>query len=136
MDYHFHILVVANNPASAWVEAAARALTPLGRIYLLAEREAAVAVGQRRFDLALVDTSALEQDVADLVKVLLRHQEELPVMVVTTSPTWQRARAVFLAGAMDYVRRTFDEQKLRDMCQTAIFRRKAVARANDSSCGQ
>jgi len=132
---HRHVLIVANKPASAWIDAVSRTLAQIGEIHLVAEQDVAAVLGSCCYDLALVDTSALEQDAADLVRRLVACQDDLPVVVVTTSPTWQRARAVFLAGATDYVRRTFEEQKLRDMCQSAIFRRKGVVQTHDSPCG-
>ena len=135
MDQNCRILLVTNNPASAWVKAVTQILAQMGEIRLVWAQDTAVACQEGCYDIALIDTSALAENAADLVAELADCQDNLPIVVVTTSPTWQRAREVFLAGATDYVRRTFDEEKLRHLCQSAITRRKAVVRPNDSLGG-
>lgn len=135
MDNKFLVLVVTGNPDSSWIEMVLNSLAPIGDVHLALEQKVTPIIQTHHFDLAIIDTSTLKQPVPNLVKFLLDEQENLPILVVTTSPTWQRARAVFLAGASDYVRRTFDEKKMQSICQNAISRRKVFDETNYSFSG-
>lgn len=62
--------------------------------------------------LVIVDATVVEQ----VENEVMRLRTECParrIVVLTASPTWQRARAAFAAGAMDYLPNTLDKKELR-----------------------
>jgi DNA-binding NtrC family response regulator len=76
------------------------------------EGEARRAVTEREYALVVIDAGAVEE-AAKLTAWLLATTPDLPIVVATASPTWQRARQVLKAGASDYIRKTLDEEKTR-----------------------
>ncbi|MBV7338973.1 response regulator [Chloroflexi bacterium TSY] len=67
-------------------------------------------------DLVLIDVTAIRLDITILLRLIHDQQPELPIIVVTTSPTWQRSRQAFLAGATDYIRKSFRPERIRAAC--------------------
>lgn len=114
-----YVLIVSNHPGSSWLKAVSQALLSLAKIDIVTEHEALTKVEKKDYDLLLIDTSNIVSDVVTLVVQLHNILPDLPIIVFTLSPTWQRAREVFLAGARDYVGRTLDEEKLRKICEEA-----------------
>lgn len=111
------ILIITNNPDSLWVATVREALTPLGQVMVVLESDVPQQITARLYDLILIDASTIDTDTAVLINPLHLSQPRTPIVVNTTSPTWRRARDVFMAGATDYVRRTFDKEKILAECQ-------------------
>ena len=104
-------LLIGNPSDSIWVTILRNALYPLGQLDLTSESEASMCVQQKHYDLIIID-AAVFNDVEALVAALHRQQPTIPIVVVTSSPTWQRARRIFLAGATDYVQKSLDTNTL------------------------
>ena len=110
------IAILSNNGHSPWLKRLARLLGDLGEIEILTEcawDTAPVSV----LDLIVVDTSGLQMELAERVAWLHGRFPESPIVVLTSSPTWRRARAVLQAGAADYMRRSLEDQLLLKRCR-------------------
>lgn len=94
-------------------------LKPIGSL-IVASAEEGVPSGIEEPDgLIIIDATAVER--ADRLVARLRlERPERRIVVVTASPTWQRARAVFEAGAMDYLPKTLNAYELREAFQQAL----------------
>ncbi len=117
MQKRKNVAIIGNNVHSLWVTAVRDALTNWGTVRLWPENEALANPQEKSPDLLLVDASTLETDTVQFVTLLNRAHPYTPIIVATTSPTWRRARDILLAGATDYVRRSFNKQVILDRCQ-------------------
>lgn len=54
------------------------------------------------------------------MKQLRAERWERRIVVLTASPTWKRARAVFEAGAMDYLPKTLTMMEMREAFQQSL----------------
>jgi DNA-binding NtrC family response regulator len=106
------ILLVGSKPDSGWIGTLQESLTPWGELQVAAERDGLSSIRGHTFDLIILDAAVID-DLVVLVQEIRRESPTVPVVVVTNSPTWQRARQVFTFGASDYVRKSFDPGTLR-----------------------
>ena len=104
-------LLIAPSPDDTWVTILRNALNSLGQLESISESEIAFRILQEHYDLIIIDAVVLDDSEA-IIASLHQKQPNTPIVVVTTSPTWQRARRVFLAGATDYIRKSLDADKL------------------------
>lgn len=102
-----------------WTQILTRALEPLGALQVGAERDADVLLRSTTFDLIIVDTSGVEQ-VPRLIERIRTEQPDARVVIMTASPTWTRAREAFLAGAIDYTRKSLDPGEIASVIQAAL----------------
>lgn len=114
------LFILTKNTASPWVTAVVAAIQPLGDVTVYGEEELWPVLATTPPDLLLLDASSFAQDVVKLVEQLHQQQRKMPIIVASTSPTWQHARAVLLAGASDYIRHTFDAVQVRQTCGEAM----------------
>jgi DNA-binding NarL/FixJ family response regulator len=105
------ILHIGNPADTTWITILRNALTPLGQLDSISKPEIPLHVQQKHYDLIIIDAATLN-DVETLVTALHQQEPNIPIVVVTTSPTWQRARRVLLAGAADYIRKSLDTDSL------------------------
>lgn len=111
--------VLSNNDQSPWLKRLAEVLGSLGTVTIFSEGAFSEDVG-RRFDLLVVDTSGLQMELAERVGWLHGRFPTVPIVVLTSSPTWRRARAVLQAGASDYMRRSMEDDMLLERCRSLI----------------
>lgn len=104
-------LLIGNQPDLAWTATLKEALQPLGQLYFASAADAIRRVEEQAFDMVVIDAGTVDQ-VADFVRPLRMAGPALLIVVVTASPTWQRARQVILAGANDYIRKSSDAETL------------------------
>lgn len=114
------LFILTKNTASPWVTAVVAAIQPLGDVTVYGEEELWPVLATTPPDLLLLDASSFAQDVVKLVEQLHQQQGKMPIIVASTSPTWQHARAVLMAGASDYIRHTFDAVQVRQTCAEAM----------------
>lgn len=114
------IIIVSNQPESPWLITTVDALQSLGVSHVFSEQAVFNQISMKTCDLILIDASSIDADLVEMVKLLCSKYYKKPIVVVTTSPTWRRAKEIILAGAADYVPRTFDKKKIVDLCQNAI----------------
>jgi DNA-binding NarL/FixJ family response regulator len=106
------VLAVSGDGGSSWVRALEHALGSSSTLEVVSEREAWALGGETHCDLILLDAAAVSGEVPALVAHLRQAWPDLPIVVVATSLTWQRARQVLLAGASDYVRKSLDKETI------------------------
>jgi DNA-binding response OmpR family regulator len=94
-----------------WCRLLREALAPLGSLDIQRESTALRCLSQNCYDLIIVD-AATTDDVPQLVCHLRDRQPKTRIIVASASPTWQRARVAFQAGAMDYIRKSLSKKEL------------------------
>lgn len=114
------ILAVGTSEEAAWLQTVSEAVRSLGEITFNTMETAFSELKSTPYDLIIIDATAIGDDMVDLVAQFHTARPCTPILVATTSPTWQRARQAFQAGAADYIRKTFNQQKLLTMCRDLI----------------
>lgn len=115
----YSFLLISEKAGTRWALILQHALSPLGQLRLVPEEEAAQAVSEGWYDAIIIDGGA----VRDMVKLVFRLRVQQPqarIVVATASPTWKRSREVLRAGAVDYIRKSLDEQELRSKIQAVL----------------
>lgn len=117
------IAVLSNNGHSPWLKRISEVLGPLGKLTLYSECTLeAEAEPDDPYDLILVDASGLQMELAERVAWVHGRFPDIPIVVLTSSPTWRRARAVLQAGASDYMRRSTEDEILLQRCRSLMHR--------------
>jgi DNA-binding NtrC family response regulator len=81
--------------------------------------EAALArLGERPYDLVLLDVSLPDRSGLDLLRELRRREADLPVVLITAYGSIDMARAAFKAGAQDYITKPWSNDEL--LAQVAL----------------
>lgn len=111
--------VLSNNDQSPWLRHLAEVLGSLGTITICSEHGLPEKPGWQ-FDLLVVDASGLQMELAERVGWIHGRFPQVPIVVLTSSPTWRRARAVLQAGASDYMRRSMEDDMLLERCRSLI----------------
>jgi len=111
--------ILTNNAQSPWLKQLANVLGVLGELTICAESMLDEEPDED-YDLIIVDASGLKMDLAERVAWLNGRFSNAPIIVLTSSPTWRRARDVLQAGAADYMRRSFDDDRLLARCRTLM----------------
>ena len=115
----YTFLLVSTKIETQWVSVLRQALSPLGSLHIMSEEEVLPADILTCYDLIIVDAGA----VCDTVSMVSRLREEQPrarIVIATASPTWKRARDALQAGAVDYVRKSLDEEETRSRVQAIL----------------
>jgi len=112
-------LLVGSFLDSTWTEVLISALSPIGQLDTVLESNFSEQIHRKRYSLIIVDASG-SRDIIGLVAALRQELPHIPIVIVTASPTWQRARQVFLAGATDYVRKSLNTEKILKTFQTIL----------------
>lgn len=115
----YSFLLIGTTTETRWPKVLKDALSPLGELHIASERETIRAVSEREYDVILVDAGAV-QDIIQMIGRLRSQQPRARIVVVTASPTWQQSRAVFRAGAADYIRKSLDKKKLRTQIEAVL----------------
>jgi DNA-binding NtrC family response regulator len=95
----------------AWSGLLSEALASLGELHSVTEQDALGAIAQVSYELVIIDALAVDR-VTLLVSRIRAQQPTLRIVIGTASPTWRRAREAFLAGAADYIQKTYDKDEL------------------------
>lgn len=118
-DHPRTFLVISDMEETPWISALQRALSSLGKLEILAEDRAVAAIERSDYDLVLVDAGMVENATLLVARIRAR-SDRARVLVFSSTPTWRRARDLLLAGAMDYVRKTLDEEELRYLIESVL----------------
>lgn len=108
-----NFLVVGIHIDSDWYTILKGALSPIGKTEMALSGEFGTKTRQGSYDLIIVD-AAESSEMIDVVDSLHKQQPLTPIVVVTASPTWRRARQFFLAGAIDYIRKSLDTREIQE----------------------
>ncbi len=115
------IVMLSNNASSPWVRHTCAVVERLGEVAVLAECGLeTLEEPDEPYDLFLLDASGLQMALATYVAGLHGRFPQTPIVVLTSSPTWRRARAVLQAGASDYMRRSMSEEQLLQRCRSLM----------------
>jgi len=109
---HHSFLIVGDASDPSGLQVLQDALSTLGNIVIASEYELTTRLQKESYDMAIVDAGAVS-DAENLVTEILRVQPDTGVVVITASPHWKIARAVFRAGATDYLRKSQNSQETR-----------------------
>jgi DNA-binding NtrC family response regulator len=105
------LLIVTSEAADkSWREWLAATLAPLGTLKAVEVNEAMKQI-KEQYDIVIVDATVVD-NVDAVVSGLRTEKPDSRIVVMTASPTWQRARAAFEAGAIDYLPKTMDEDEI------------------------
>jgi DNA-binding NtrC family response regulator len=102
-------LVITRAVDDYWTNVLQKILEPLGELEACKlnekrEVEACLAsIPEDAFRMVILDAAALQDEVEQPVSSLRTRYPGLRIVVMTASPTWQRARSAFQAGASDYL---------------------------------
>lgn len=97
----------------------AETLKPLGSLSVSRIRADALFDAEEPDGLILIDATTVDWP-ERLVARLRLERPERRIVVLTASPTWQRARAALEAGAMDYLPQTLPADELLTAFRQAI----------------
>lgn len=114
------ILYIGTPLDTIWPDVLRTALSPWGEVEMITDMGALEKLEQRDRDLIVVDAVATEKTVS-LVNTLHKSSPQTPIVVVTTSPTWNRAREFLHAGATDYIRKSLDSEILNKIFKNLLF---------------
>jgi DNA-binding NtrC family response regulator len=114
-----NMLLICEQKTSSWSGVLAVALAPFGHLRIASVNEALDLVRQQSQQLVIIDAACV-QDAPALVTQIRAIRPGTRVVVATASPTWQRARDVFRAGATDYIRKSLSKQELQETFAGAL----------------
>ena len=118
----YHFLLLSNTSFDApWKRVLQNALSPMGRLHILSEDRLVQTPSLEQYVIIIIDASSVA-DVVVFIRRLRTRDDDVHLVVATASPTWQRARAILLAGASDYIRKSLDENKIRAQIQAVLER--------------
>jgi DNA-binding NtrC family response regulator len=87
-----------------------KALTTLGELQFLSQKEAMEQIHASSYSLIFVDAAILDSKML-LISQIRTQLPNARILVLTASPTWRRAREALKAGAMDYLSNSLSEQE-------------------------
>jgi DNA-binding NtrC family response regulator len=105
-------LIVGDVSDLSGLQALQDALSALGHTIIASEGNLESHLEEESYAAAVVDAGAVS-DPEDLVRKILSVHPHAQVVVITASPHWKIARAVFRAGATDYLRKSQNVQEIR-----------------------
>lgn len=117
MEHTF--LLVGEKAESQWPLVLEQALSPLGKLYIVSEQTMAKRGIHPDCDVIIIDAGVVE-DAVTLVASLHQQQPQARIIVATASPTWQRAREILKAGAVDYIYKSLDEKQLQSEIRAVL----------------
>ena len=115
-----HFISISDRAETAWSTLLSQVLAPLGQLEIVSEREALEAIASHQGRLIVIVDATVIADALSLVSRLAQTYPGTPIVVATASPTWQRARDAYKAGAYDYVPKWWDPDQLRAVFQHLV----------------
>jgi DNA-binding NtrC family response regulator len=108
----YRFLIVGDSSDEYGTQVLQKALDALGPVDIASENDAIRRLKERHHAAVILDAGAVP-DVEELVSRICEVGLDTKVVVMTATPHWRVARAVFRAGAADYVRKSQDLQEIR-----------------------
>ncbi len=107
-----NVLVVGEDGSSTFASRLRRAMPPNSTVCFTP----AIFPAAERFDLIIVDATAVEQFVEAIDKLRSMYPKAI-FLGISLSLTWGRVRDAFRAGVRDYVSKSIEESELRKILQ-------------------
>ncbi len=117
-----NFLLIGRPEDTGWRRILRQALTPLGVLETVSEADAGERIAQYRCHAIVIIDATVIENVPELVSRLRRQCPESRIVVATASPTWQRARDAFRAGAVDYIRKSWDSKEMLNAMREILSR--------------
>jgi len=115
----YEFLLVCSPGAWHWRKALQEVLASMGTLDEATENEALAQIVERDYDMIIIDAGRVGDDVR-LTRQLRARRPGARIVVATDSPTWQRARSAFEAGAADYITKSLDRAALRSDLEAVL----------------
>ena len=122
MTWPICVLLINGSYDHHWAEILQGALSPLATLQIAREEDAYKLLSTTKCDLVMIDAAAV-RDIPLLIARIRTQQPNIRTIVATSSPTWSRAREAFQAGAMDYIKKSFDIEEIRSLVQEALIKK-------------
>lgn len=106
------VLYINGSSDAIWYHFLQGVLSEIALVKIATKMDAIKNLQQLEANLIIVD-AVTSGNAINLVTEIHKLRPLTPIIVVTTSPTWKRAREYFLAGATDYIRKSLDTELLR-----------------------
>lgn len=119
MTHPHRILLINGSSDDHWHTLIERIADAHGDLTIGAEAAVPGLLSEARYAVIIIDASAVEQ-VSPLIRRLRALQSYARIIVATASPSWQGARAAFLAGAFDYIVKSHGYDDLASVVAAAI----------------
>lgn len=107
-------VLLFGSPENNWYQTIEEVFKYFGKVDYQICKDFKTTIPIANYDLVIVDSQEVN-DVNSLVSRLCYEFNESKVIVVTSSPTWRRAREVFKAGASDYIHKSYNKGALRKL---------------------
>jgi len=122
MVLSINALLINGSQDHLWAKILRDALSSLATLKTATEEDAIILLSSKEYDLVLIDSSAVK-DVPLLIARIRTQQPNIRTIVATSSPTWTRAREAFRAGAMDYIKKSFDVDDVRSAIKEVLIKK-------------
>ncbi|MCS6845911.1 MAG: response regulator [Caldilineales bacterium] len=118
------VLLVSNAGTNRWGRLVQEVLKEMDALLITARNGQLQQQVQEGFSAVIVDASSFglgrENDVVTMIRALRARSALIPIVVVTSSLSWEVAREYLRAGASDYIPQTFDREKLARRLSAAL----------------
>lgn len=91
-------------------------------------------MGRHHYELVVLDSLSGGEDLGTLRTIRGRYPD-IRVIVVSAAPSWRGARESFRLGAVDYLSKSYDEDKLIKSVEAALASSPAERRSHDAKFG-
>ncbi len=125
-------LLVTSEEDSLWKDAVTKALETIGELDITNKLDDVDLLCVAHYDLVIID-SLVVKDVQGAIRRIRTAREGVRVVVAAHSPTWRRARDVFRAGAVDYIRKSLNPERIRETLLAAQVKSQPPFQANKQS---
>ena len=123
----YRFLLVTDSPDDYGHQALREAVSALGSCQVIPEAEVVSLLREQVFDVVIVDAGSVTS-APELVSWIRASDFSVQVVVVTLSPHWKIARAVFRAGAVDYLPKSLSKTEILATFQSILERRATSVR--------
>ncbi|MBI5584734.1 MAG: response regulator [Deltaproteobacteria bacterium] len=82
--------------------------------------EALIMAGKKKFDLAIVDVLMPEMDGLAVLIKLKKIDPELPVILMTAFPSWEKEKEARAAGCLDFLPKPLDLKQIKTLIKKNI----------------
>lgn len=127
MTHPYRVLLINGASDDHWHTLVVRIAEAHGALTIGVAAEVNTLLAEARYTVIVIDASVVEH-VPALIKRIHAQQPYARIVVATASPSWQGARAAFLAGAFDYTVKSLSYDDLAAVVAAAIDARQPPCR--------